>query len=189
MDSQQRLILFFVFAFSVFLLLDAWQRDRSPPPPPIAEDKGGKGAASTAPTPTPGEKLAATQSAVPKEATGPRAQGATIRVETDLVVAGINTQGGELRHLEFKQHRDTQDKNKPFILFDATADHTYIAQSGLTGGKLPSHRTVFQAQGENYRLADGADQVEVRLRAPAIDGVEVTKVYRFRRGSYLIDVG
>jgi hypothetical protein len=29
MDSQ-RLILFFVFAFSVFLLLDGWQRDRQP---------------------------------------------------------------------------------------------------------------------------------------------------------------
>ena len=29
----------------------------------------------------------------------------------------------------------------------------------------------------------------MRLNAPAVDGVQVNKIYRFRRGSYLIDVG
>jgi YidC/Oxa1 family membrane protein insertase len=33
MDSQ-RLILFFVFSFSVFMLLDAWQREQQPARPP-----------------------------------------------------------------------------------------------------------------------------------------------------------
>ena len=76
-----------------------------------------------------------------------------------------------------------------FVLFDGTGEHSYIAQSGLTGGKLPNHRTLYQAESNSYRLADGGDQVELRLRAPEVDGVQVTKVYRFRRGSYLIDVG
>ena len=34
MDSQ-RLILFFVFSFSVFLLLDAWQREQPPAQPAV----------------------------------------------------------------------------------------------------------------------------------------------------------
>ena len=188
--ESQRLILFFVFSFAVFLLLDAWQRDQQPQPPAVAADKGGKSSsAAPAPTPTPGEKLAATQAAVPKEAAAPLAQGATIRVETDLVVAHLNTAGGDVRRLELKQHRDTLDKNKPFVLFDSNPEHSYTTQAGLTGSKLPNHRTVYQAGAASYQLADGADQFEVRLRAPPVDGVEVTKVYRFRRGSYLIDVG
>jgi len=112
MDSQ-RLILFFVFAFSVFLLLDGWQRDRQPAQPPAAVEKGEKGATAN-PTPTPGEKLAATQAAVPKDAAAPREQGKTIRVETELVTAYISTAGGDVQRLELKQHRDTVDKNKPF---------------------------------------------------------------------------
>ena len=190
MDSQ-RLILFFVFSFAVFLLLDGWQRDQAARTPAAAEkgDKADKAIpGATIPTPTPGEKLATTQAAVPKEVAVPREQGKTIRVETDLVVAHLSTQGGDLRRLELKQHRDTVDKNKPFVLFDA-AEHSYAAQAGLTGGKLPYHRTAFQAAADSYQLIEGQDVLEVRLGAPETDGVAVTKVYRFRRGSYLIDVG
>ncbi|HET9700769.1 MAG TPA: membrane protein insertase YidC, partial [Burkholderiales bacterium] len=37
-------------------------------------------------------------------------------------------------------------------------------------------------------LKPGADKVEVRLKAPESAGPKVTKVYTFRRGSYLVDV-
>ena len=188
--ESQRLLLFFVFVFSVFLLLDAWQRDQAPPP--AAVDKAGKAApaASTAvpATPTPSEKPAAAPATVPKAA-ATRAQGKTVRVETDVVIAHIDTLGGSLQRLELKQHRDTLDKNKTFVLFDGTGEHVYTAQSGLTGGKLPSHHTLFQAESDNLQLAEGSDQLEVRLRAPAVDGIEVSKIYRFRRASYLIEVG
>ena len=107
--ESQRLILFFVFSFAVFLLLDAWQRDQKPPPAPTAaadaESKGtAAGTPAVVPTPTPGEKLAATQAAIPKEGAAPRAPGATIRVETDLVIADLNTVGGDLRRLELKPY-------------------------------------------------------------------------------------
>ena len=186
--ESQRLILFFVFSFAVFLLLDAWQRDQQPQAPAAATEKGGKPASSAVPAPTPGEKLAATQASIPKEAPAAPTSGKVIRVETDLVIADLSTVGGDLRRLELKQHRDTLDKNKPFVLFELTPERSYTAQAGLTGGKLPSHRTVFEATGDNYRLAEGAEKVEVRLQAPAVDGVEVTKIYRFHRGSYVIDV-
>src|SRR5262245_47202184 len=113
MDSQ-RLILFFVFAFSVFLLLDGWQRDQQAARAPVAAEKGEKAVPGpgAVPTPTPGDKLAATQGSVPKDVAGPREQGNTITVETDLVIAQLNTIGGDLRRLELKRHRDTVDKNK-----------------------------------------------------------------------------
>ena len=54
---------------------------------------------------------------MPKEAAAPAgAQGVAVRIETDLVVAYLNTLGADLRRLELKQHRDTLDKNKVFAL-------------------------------------------------------------------------
>ena len=187
--ESQRLILFFVFSFSVFLLLDAWQRDQQPTlSAPAVRDKTEKATAPAAPTPVPSEKLVSTPGSVPQQPQRAPDTGKTIRVETDLLIAHLSTQGGDLRRLEFKKHSDALDKNKLFVLFEATPERTYVAQSGLTGGKLPSHRTEFTAERESHQLAEGVDQLEVRMRAPEADGVQVTKIYRFRRGSYLADV-
>ncbi len=189
MDSQ-RLILFFVFSFSVFLLLDAWQRDQTvPPPAAVHGEKAGKGTPSTAQVPVPSDKLTLPQAAVPRQERRVAEAGVTIQVETDLFIAQISTQGGDLRRLQFKRHRDTLDKSKDFVLFESSSERTYIAQSGLIGNGLPNHQTAYQSSGRSYLLADGQDSVEVRLTASAADGVQVNKVYRFRRGSYLIDVG
>jgi len=188
--ESQRLILFFVFAFSVFMLVDAWQRDQQPAPPATAAaDKAGKAAPSAAHVPVPGDQLAVPQPTVPQPERRAQETGTTVKVETDLFIARIGTRGGDLIHLQFKKHRDTLDKNKDFVLFDSSPERTYIAQSGLIGAGLPNHHTIFKASGESFQLADGQGRLEVRLIAPAADGVEVTKIYRFERGSYLIDVG
>jgi YidC/Oxa1 family membrane protein insertase len=193
MDSQ-RLILFFVFSFSVFMLLDAWQRDQQPLAPAAKKaESAQKGAPGAEQVPVPSERLAVPKpSAPPQPSTVPqqqaRADAAIVQVETDLFVAQVSTQGGDLRHLQFKKHRDILDKNKDFALFEATPERTYIAQSGLIGNGLPNHRTVFETSQSRVQLAEGQDTVELRLRAPAAEGVQVEKIYRFRRGSYLIEV-
>jgi YidC/Oxa1 family membrane protein insertase len=188
MDSQ-RLILFFVFSFSVFMLLDAWQRDQQPPAPVTAPaGKSEKGAPAAEQVPVPSEKLSPQPSAVPQQETQAPKAGVTIPVETDLFVAHISTQGGDLRHLQLKKHRDLIDKNKDFALLETSPERTYVAQSGLIGNGLPNHRTLYKAAGTGYKLQDGQDSMEVRLTAPASDGVHVDKVYRFYRGRYLVDV-
>ena len=189
MDSQ-RLILFFVFSFSVFMLLDAWQREQQPARPAAADaGKGEKAMPPSAQPPVPGDKLTATQGAVPQQGRGAPETGVTIRVETDLLIAHLSSHGGDVRRLQFKNHRDTLERSKDFVLFETGAERTYIAQAGLIGSGLPNHRTLYTATGDNYQLTADQEQVEVRLAAPAAEGVQVTKVYRFRRGSYLIDVG
>jgi YidC/Oxa1 family membrane protein insertase len=189
MDSQ-RLILFFVFSFSVFMLLDAWQRDQQPPKPAApASEKAAKGAEPAAQVPVPSEKLALPQTALPQQERGaPAPTGTMIQVETDLFVARISTDGGDLRYVQFKKHRDVLDKKKDFVLLEVSPERTYIAQSGLIGSGLPNHRTLYSASANSYQLAEGQDAVEVRLTAPASAGAQVAKTYRFRRGSYLVDV-
>jgi YidC/Oxa1 family membrane protein insertase len=196
MDSQ-RLILFFVFAFSVFMLLDAWQRDQQPakPAPAVVEkDKAAQGpaaSATAADVPVPSEKLAApapAQATAPRPEKGMAREGAMIEVETDLMVARISAEGGDLRYVRFKKHRDTLDKKKDFVLLEVSPERTYIAQSGLIGSGLPNHRTAYKAEAASHQLAEGQDALEVRLSAPTGGGMEVVKAYRFRRNSYLVEV-
>lgn len=191
MDSQ-RLILFFVFSFSLFLLFDAWQRDQNPLPVATKAASGTPAQRASDLPPTPSATLVPTPAAtVPGSAPAPDASlagGSPILVETDVFKAEISSQGGDLRRLELKQHRSVEDTNQNFILLQHRPNHVYIAQSGLIGGDLPTHRTPFSTAQSKYVLADGAMSLEVRLEAPAAKGVKVTKVYRFGRGSYLVDV-
>ncbi len=186
MDSQ-RLILFFVFSFSVFLLVDAWQRDQQPVTARTAPASSATPAQQAAP-PTPSGKLAETRPVAPPEGTTALAKGETLKVETDYLRAEISAAGGDLRRLELKLHRDTEDKNKAFVLFDNRPDHVYIAQTGLIGPGMPNHRTEFKAASSDYKLAAGAENLEVRLEAPETNGIKIAKSYRFHRSSYVIDV-
>jgi len=188
MDTQ-RLVLFMLFTFSVFLLFDAWQKDQRPQPSTIPAPAVPSGPAAT-PVPTPTRPLASAPAAsAPPAASGALQKGEGVRVTTELFIAEIDTAGGDLRSLELLGHRDTLDPKKNFMLLQPQGDHIYVAQSGLIGDGLPNHRTRYTTSEREVKLAPGVDSVAVRLSAPAADGVQVTKIYTFRRGSYLIDVG
>lgn len=188
MDSQ-RLILFFVFTMSVFLLYEGWQRDQAAPsvaasPAAGAKPASGPQAGNTAALPTPGPALAPGPAAsAPRPAAG---AAKTIKVETDLFFAEISTVGGDLTGLRLKKHGGTLDPKKNFVLFTQGPDHTYIAQSGLLGQGLPNHQSNYRAEAGEYRLADGAATLDIRLEAEG--EAKSSKVYRFSRNSYSIDV-
>ena len=178
----QRFFLFIIFSFSLFLLWDGWQRSQHPEMQNTREAKTAVSVPSvvTASLEKPGANLVVAQQ---KLQTGQK-----ITVKTDLLVAEINTVGGDLRHLEFLQHRDAQDKNKPFVLLQEQKARTYIAQTGLLGTGLPTHNAVFATQANEYQLIEDKDTLEVRLLATEAATSKVAKIYIFHRGSYVIDV-
>ncbi len=191
MDTQ-RLVLFMLFTFSTFFLIDAWQKDGRPPAPVSAAHVP----APTASTPSaPSSVPAPTQSLTPAApvaapvVSGDLPKGEQVRVQTDLVIAVIDTAGGDLRHLELLAQRDTLDKKKNFTLLEVQPERTYLAQSGLIGKDLPTHRTMYTASERDVKLQEGAAGVSVKLTATTPAGVRVTKTYTFHRGSYVVDVG
>ena len=116
--------------------------------------------------------------------------GEKIFVKTDFLSAEISTVGGDLRQLELLKHRDAKDKNKPLVLMQDDRSDTYIAQSGLLGYGLPTHNTLFTSHdGNKFELADGKNEVQVRLEAVVPPNIKVTKIYTFHRGSYVINIG
>ena len=148
--------------------------------------------------PTPKPTAATTQSATQQgaPATGAAAlkvdaallQTEPVVVTTDTVKATIDEKSGDLRRLVLLKHNATSDASKEFVLFDDSQSHQYIAQSSLLtpAGEFLLKDVPFSAAQKNYTL--NGDAVEVRLSAPETNGVQVDKVYTFRKGSYLIDV-
>jgi YidC/Oxa1 family membrane protein insertase len=176
MDTQ-RLILLFIFGFSVLMLWEAWQREHLPKPPAHTEQAAAPKPPTAAPAPTPG--------AIGTPASAAQ-QGEGIVITTDLVIAEIDTLGGTLKRLELLRHKDSADPEKNFVLISPA--HQYEAQSGLARDDGPNHRSLWRAEPGARTLAPGADTLQLRLRASGKDGVEVEKVYTFRRNSYVIDV-
>lgn len=123
----------------------------------------------------------------PAQAGGvPAAKAETVTVTTDIVKAQFSAAGGVLQHLELLKHSDKVDPSKNLVLFDDTAGKPYLAQTGLTGGAYPNHRTVFRIKPGQFTL-DGANELKLVMEAEQ-GGVVLTKTYTFRRGDYVIDV-
>lgn len=180
----QRFFLFVIFSLSLYFLWDGYQRYKHP------EAYAVKAVGSTAPSvaaagdiPVPARPVQMVDASPVK-----RVQGAAIKVKTDFLDVELNSTGGEIRHLEFLKHHDTEDKNKPFVLMDQRSDHTYLAQTGLLGNGLPNHNSPYEFDSTSYQLSDVNDAVSVRLHAKLPNNVTVYKTLTFHRASYLIDV-
>jgi YidC/Oxa1 family membrane protein insertase len=180
--DPKRLILFVIFSFSILMLWEGWQRDHQPKP--VAQSTAQQQADSGIPQAASGKPAAVQENggfSLPK--------GERVRVKTDMVLAEIDTNGADLRHLELLKHRDDTDKSKNFVLLnDSKLPAVYVAQSGLIGANLPSHKAVFTASGNDYTLQPGQDQLEVKLSWTGSDGVQVDKIYTFHRASYVVDL-
>lgn len=165
------------------MLWDGWIKHNQPATPAPVAAAANSGGASV---PTPSAALAPGASALPAVDAAKAAP--TVRVVTDLVRADISAEGGNVVRLELVKHKSTADHDRGFLVFDNGEVHQYSAESGLIGTNLPNHRTLFSLPAEEQVLKDGEDTLILRLEAAEQNGVKVTKVMTFTRGSYLVDV-
>jgi YidC/Oxa1 family membrane protein insertase len=189
MDNR-RLLLLLVFSFSLVMLWDAWQKYNQPPPVAPIATAGAVAPGSTADpaAPQPSASLHSPVPTVPGAAAVPfMPTGETVTIRTDLFVAEISAEGGDVVRLTLDDYKDTESKSKDFSLFERR--HQYAAQSGLIGEGLPNHKTVFSVVPGDRELSGEAKTLQLRLEAAPSNGVKVSKIYTFTRGSYLIDVG
>ncbi len=181
-------VLTVIFTASVFVLWQNWEIYNKPVKPAMAVAQSqavvpaSASAAGAAPVAT--AVAAATPAGVAADyKNSPRAT-----VTTDLVKAEVSALGGDIIDLELLKHKATDDTSQNFRILDEGKTHIYVARSGLTTEGLPNHRSLFQLSAQNVALKDGENSVQLRLTAPAVNGVTVSKVLTFHRGSYLIDV-
>lgn len=142
------------------------------------------------PTPKPQQQAAAPAAqtqAVQKAADSVLSATVPVTVQTDTVKAVIDEKSGDLRQLTLLKYNAASDESKDFVLFGATQNHTYIAQSELldANGNNVLKDVPFRAAQKNYTL--NGDKLEVRLSAEK-NGLQIDKVYTFRKNSYLLNV-
>ena len=113
-----------------------------------------------------------------------------VRVYSDLLELRIDRRGGDVVYAALPAYKANIKRADPFVLLD-DQQRTYIAQSGLIGRDgidTSAGRALLQASAEEFRLAEGANELVVDLTHRSEQGVVVTKRFTLHRGSYLIDV-
>jgi len=192
MDNP-RTLLAIALSFLVLLIWQAWMKDYGAQPQPQGVEQPAESALPT--VAESGEDLPVapddTPPAAAKETVAVQLpEGQRVDVITDLYHVVIDTRGGDLREVNLLQYPKNTDKDSPpYRLLDGSPDKLFVAQSGLRAGKgpEPTHHATFQVDKNSFELGDG-DSVEVPLRWTDGNGVEVVKLYRFHRNSYVVEV-
>ncbi|MFT3857704.1 MAG: membrane protein insertase YidC [Aquabacterium sp.] len=207
MNDLRRTLLWSVLAVSLLMLWDGWLRHTGQPslfaPAPVASAPASSASTPDAAVPQASTQLgqgasgaaqgAAAVSAAAGASAPAVAQSEKVTITTDVVQATLDTLGGSLVHVELLKHQDQDNRSRNVVVLDQSAAHTYVAQSGLVGASsadaaLPTHKTAFTVVTPDRTLADGSQQLAVRLESEAVNGVKVVKTYVFKRGDYAIDV-
>ena len=183
MDTKS-FILVLALALVSIMLWEAWQQDYGSAPagpgngdaPALVEDPGIPQVRPDDPT-TP---------ALSGEEQPQETHGAVITVETDVLRVKID-QGGTLVSAELPGYPVALDKqDQPFVLLDASSDLYHVIQSGIVGASAPTHTDTFLSNRTSYTLNDGQEVLEVPLTWKSQDGISVSKVFVFMRGSYQV---
>lgn len=198
--ETKKLVLIIILSTSLLFLWDAWEKEiQSTAPQTTAVAATDSTNQRHDALPVPGDQLVTASGSAPApdiEGVAPSItprlleEGEKIIVTTDLVTVEIDTAGGDIRRLGLLKHPSREDKTKPYDLLQNQAAHISVAQSGLIGDELPSHKTKYTVDSNSYsyELRPGDDTVVVRLLAPESNGIQVAKIYTFHRGTYVIDV-
>ena len=207
MTDIRRSILWVIFGFSMVLIWDKWQiyNGKQATFFPQASTMAAKGDAKpkasgdvpSAASALPGQAGSAPAAAVAAngEPVAPRVK--TV-VTTDVLKLTFDSQGGTvvgadiLKHLE-ATHSSKNQEVKPLTLLTESADHTYVAQTGLIASgpgvaALPTHKTAMTLVPGATELKDGTDELTVRYESPDVGGVKLVKTYTLRRGGYDVAV-
>jgi len=113
-----------------------------------------------------------------------------IHIKTDVMDLHIDTQGGDIRDLALLKYAvESSTPDVPVQFMADTASNFFVTQSGLrSNSPAPTHYDHYIAENTEYVLAEGEDTLVVPLHWQGEDGVRVTKTYRFKRDSYLVEV-
>jgi YidC/Oxa1 family membrane protein insertase len=112
-----------------------------------------------------------------------------ITVKTDVLTVEISTRGGTIQKVILNNFAvSLKDQKNKVTLLSNEISKIYKVQSGLLSPKkLPTHNSIFIAQKSVYDL-EGNNELTVPLTWKNEEGIEVTKIFHFKRDSYLIDV-
>ncbi len=198
MDNQ-RLLIWAFFLLMCWMTYQTWVQDFGPQPaapdepqpaltvdetaaPAIDDDlpELSKQRADAPEVPAAGDLEPAEVTAVP-----------AITVRTDVFEVEITTGGGTLRRAVLLNYPVAKDRPDELVnLLDTVPPGLGLIESGVraaAGAAEATHLSNFESERDSHELGD-ADELVVPLTWTDGSGITVEKRYRFKRGSYRIDL-
>ncbi len=184
------MILWVALAFVLMLIWQAWQQDYGPrtevATPAQQQTEGKQPSAEVPAVPSAGTPVSEVQQETLKS-------GQRIRVRTDVLDLEIDTVGGDLRRLDLPAYPvSIEQPDVPLRLMADSDGQLFVLQSGLLPadkeGQAIDHHALFSAEQSEYELQQGQDELEVRLNWSSKEGLQVSKIFLFKRSSYAFDI-
>jgi YidC/Oxa1 family membrane protein insertase len=170
MENKKNLMLFVVLAITILLV---WENYFAPPKPVVPVTQTQNKSANEGKAPISGDINAS------KLAMG----GQRVLVDTGVLKVEIDTTGGDIRYVELLKHQGASDASRSVNLLSDKDGHVFVAQTGLqlanVPDALPTHKTLFSSEQLNYVMT--GDTLSVKLNAPEMNGVKVTKIFEFNK--------
>ena len=184
-----RIILIVALALVGVQIYTAWQEEHKPQEQSVLSNNADMPTAPIAADVPEANLQLEASSDVPetKETAAPTISTATVRVVTDVLDIVIDTKGGNIVQTNLLAYPQELGSENTVRLQNSSNSGFYAVQSGLLAkAGAPNHYAQFNAQQSEYVLAEGQDEITVPL-SWSENGIQVTKLYTFKRGDYLID--
>jgi len=115
-----------------------------------------------------------------------------VSVKTDVLNLKIDLQNGDLVYASLlKFPKSLKTDAQPFTLFQQNIQQQYYAVSNfieMKGNQPENIKIQYTCPQVNYALAENQNELTVTFQGFNSLGLKVDKVYRFKRGSYVIEV-
>ncbi len=196
MSDIRRSILWVIFGFSLILIWDQWQIYNGNPAtffPSSSQKAVEKKSAPTTDAAVPAASALGLAGTNTPPSDAPSIPRETHAVRTDVLALNFDSEGGNLVGAQILQHaaetgKALRESQTPLTLLQQDGKRTYVAQTGLIGGELPTHKTPMRLVSGDKTLADGQDSLTLRFESAPVNGVVLAKTFTLRRGAYDIGV-
>ncbi len=197
--NNPRSILLIALLLVSYLIWNQWQQDYAQPAAVATPATESAPAAGGTPAAVAGSEVPSANASTPADATpaaipgaAGEAKGDLVEVSNDVLKLWIDTRGATVVRADLLAYpQQPKDYANPVRLLDDSADHYFVAQSGLASAadsaKAASHQDVFAAEQKSYALAADQPKLEVPFTwTDSASGLTVRKVFVLERGSYVL---
>ncbi|GEA52581.1 membrane protein insertase YidC [Vibrio inusitatus NBRC 102082] len=178
--GSQRNILFIALAMVSFLLFQQWQEYKNPTAPATNQAQS---SSSSLPAPSMADDMDPAPEA--------NHTASIVSVKSDVLTLSIDAVGGDVVSASLNKYAEEFESKERFVLLDKKGNEQYIAQSGLIGPQgidlSSTSRPNYKVSADSFTLAEGQDELRVPMTYTA-NGIDYTKTFILKRGSYAIDV-
>lgn len=181
-----RPLLYISLLFVLFVIWQDWQHAHQPTHHSVTVTSHKQGSSGSSPASNTGNVTLGIPSGSSKKASN---KAKFIHIQADRLALTLSTRGGQI--LEAKLPTYPVSVNKPNVPFTLMFHKhgTFVAQSGVMTSKGSSATdNIYHAQKSTYVMQKGENTLRVPLTRITPNGIKITKIYVFHRGSFLVHV-